>query len=134
MYPFLEPALLSPDVLRALDQLLRSRSAFAYAVVDIREFDGGVLYLALEPEEAFVALTRRIGDMFHVAPYGGAHKAVVPHVTVAQSADERERASIVRAIEPSLPQHGIASEAWLMVGDNDTGWRKERATSFAGRR
>lgn len=131
MYPFLEPALLSAEVLGALDGALSSIGAFSYSVVDVREFEGGVLYLAPEPAQAFVALTRRIGEMFQVAPYGGVHDAVVPHVTIAQSADEWERADIVRLIEPSLPQHGMASEAWLMLGDNEKGWRKVRAMSFA---
>ncbi len=132
MYPFLAPGRLTRDVVMELDLLVGSTRAFEYELTDVREFDGGVLYLAPEPPEPFIALTRRVGEAFDIAPYGGAHPVVVPHLTVAQTATDPERKGIAEVMERSLPQRGLASEAWLMVGSNESGWRRSRAMNFGG--
>jgi 2'-5' RNA ligase len=133
MYPFLEPARLTGDVLVALDRLLASTHAFEYALTEVREFEGGVLYLAPQPPEPFIALTRQVGEAFNLALYGGAYRVVVPHLTVAQTATHLERKQIAEVLKRSLPQDGLASVAWLMVGSNEKGWRKSLALNFEGR-
>ncbi len=131
MYPFLEPDALTAEALSELDRLLAATPAFDYALVAVREFDGGVLYLAPEPAHAFIRLTETIGSAFGLVPYRGAHDTVVPHLTVAQEATEAERAAITTALGPSLPLRGSASAGWLMVGNNESGWRRQHAMSFA---
>ena len=130
MYPFLDPPRLTSEVLAQLARLVMDRQAFKYSVVDVREFEGGVLYLAPEPADPFMALTESVGRTFEVTPYGGAHATVVPHVTVAQTATDVERARIADILKRSLPQAALAAEIWLLVGSNERGWRKHRAISL----
>jgi len=68
MYPFLEPGRLAADVVLGLDRVLAAVVAFEYELTEVREFEGGVLYLAPEPPEPFMALTQRVADAFDVAP------------------------------------------------------------------
>jgi len=132
MYPFLEPGRLAADVALRLDRLLAAVVPFEYELTGVHEFEGGVQYLAPEPPEPFIALTQRLAEAFDVAPYRGAYKVLVPHLTVAQTATELERKRIAEVLQRSLPQRGLASEAWLMVGNNEKGWRRSRAMNFAG--
>jgi 2'-5' RNA ligase len=131
MYPFLDPAHLTSEVLAELDRLLIALEAFTYSLVDMREFDGGVLYLAPEPAEPFIALTEHVRHAFDVAPHRGAYATVVPHLTVAQTATELERKRIAEVMKRSLPQAALAADVWLVVGSNETGWRKHRAISLS---
>ncbi len=56
----------------------------------------------------------------------------MPHLTVAQTATDLERKRIAEVMKRSLPQRGFASHAWLIVGNNEKGWRRSRAMNFAG--
>jgi len=132
MYPFLEPGRLAADVVLGLDRVLAAVVAFEYELTEVREFEGGVLYLAPEPPEPFMALTQRVADAFDVVPYRGAYNVLVPHLTVAQTATDLERKRIAEVMKRSLPQRGFASHAWLIVGNNEKGWRRSRAMNFAG--
>ena len=132
MYPFLDPNRLTDKVIADLDRLLSNMRAFAYSLVEVREFEGGVLYLAPDPAEPFVSVTQAVAEAFGVKPYGGVYARVVPHLTVAQTADEHERRQIGEAIAHSLPREGLASEAWLVVGSNQTAWTRRRSFSFGG--
>src|SRR5712691_9332128 len=111
MYPFLEPGRLAADVVLGLDRVLAAVVAFEYELTEVREFEGGVLYLAPEPPEPFMALTQRVADAFDVVPYRGAYNVLVPHLTVAQTATDLERKRIAEVVKRSLPQRGFASEA-----------------------
>lgn len=130
MYPFLEPDGLTSQALLELDTLLADVHAFEYSLIDVREFGGGVLYLAPAPAEPFISLTQRVGRAFDLAPYGGAHAAVVPHLTITQTATAFERLEIARALRRVLPQPAIALEAWVMAGSNDTAWTRLKTISF----
>ena len=130
IYPFLDPARLTSEVFAELDRLVTARQAFQYSLVDVREFEGGVLYLTPEPVDLFMALTESVGRTFEVAPYGGVHATVVPHLTVSRTASDVERARIADVLERSLPQAALAAEVWLMVGSNEAAWRKHRAISL----
>lgn len=60
----------------------------------------GVLWLAPEPADPFVALTEAMVSRFPgFPPYGGVYSSIVPHLTVAQ-AELDEAAALV---EPLLP-------------------------------
>ena len=130
MYPFLEPGRLTANVVFELDRVLATTGAFEYELTEVREFAGGVLYLAPEPPEPFISLTRRVGEAFDVTPHRGAYAVVVPHLTIAQTATGLERKQIAEVMKRSLPHRGLASVAWLMVGNNESGWGKSRAMNF----
>jgi 2'-5' RNA ligase len=122
LYPFIEPDALDMAVERAVADVLRPFEAFAFELGDVRCFDDGVLYLAPEPVEQFIALTRAFGARWpDYPPYGGAFPDVVPHLTVAMlgGAPVAELAEELRA---SLPIAGRVDEVWLMEGEEGGGW------------
>jgi len=90
-----------------------------FSLAAIRRFAGGVLYLAPEPDEPFRRLTLAIWERYpKVPPYGGKYSNIVPHLTVAQLADERQLDRIAdqfaRDSQGKLPIRATASEIALM--------------------
>jgi len=132
LYPFLEPRLVTRDRMRELMELVSGFPAFAYALVALRAFGDGTVYLAPEPQGPFIALSEAVSGRFGVAPYGGAHADVVPHLTVAQAAGETERRKVEATIAPLLPLHAAATAAWLLAGSNDTAWSRWRSFELGG--
>jgi hypothetical protein len=71
-----------------------------------------VVYLAPEPAEPFVELTRALWRRFPGwPPYGGVHPTITPHLTVAwhEKLDEAET-----DVASRLPVRGCAREAALL--------------------
>lgn len=132
MSPFLDPDQLTSQVLRDLDSLFDTATAFEYSLTEVREFENGVLYLAPEPDQPFIDLTALVSKRFAILPFGGAYATVVPHLTVAQSAPRKDRERISVILKRGLPQPGRASEAWLMVGHNETSWKTVHVARFGG--
>jgi 2'-5' RNA ligase len=132
MFPFLEPAAVSDDVLRALEDVFAAEPAFDYTLVAVREFkDGGVLYLAPEPAAPFLRLTERIAGRFGVKPYGGAYLEAIPHLTVGEDIPSDERERVAGALTRALPLPAHATQAWLMVGRTDRTWTRSHVFAFA---
>lgn len=79
----------------------------------------GALYFAPSPDEPFRKLTLAIWDCYpEMPPYGGRHSDIVPHLSVAQLADERHldriSAELEQASEGKLPIPAVASEVVLL--------------------
>jgi 2'-5' RNA ligase len=119
LYPFLKPALIDAEVERALAELAGSHSSFRYSLAGLGRFPG-VLYLAPSPPDGFVQLTRAVhaGWPEH-PPYRGAHKEIVPHVTLTEG---DEPAGLAADIEPALPVPAVARELLLMTTPGDGRW------------
>ena len=82
------------------------------------------LYLAPEAAEPFRQLTLAIWNLFpETPPYGGKWPDIVPHLSVARRADERQLDGITndlaQASKGKLPIHATAAEVALM--DNRSG-------------
>jgi hypothetical protein len=129
LYPFKPPYELTPSSLTALQSLFTRFSPFAFSLVELRRFPD-VLYLAPTPEEPFKELTRVVVEHFpETPPYGGAFAEIIPHLTVAQLADQArlndlgvEVGAIARA---HLPVQVRTTEVALM--DNAQGRWQVRA-------
>jgi hypothetical protein len=130
MYPFLEPSQLTSQTFADVDGLFARTTAFDYALTEVREFEQGVLYLAPEPAQPFIDLTELVSKRFGLLPFAGLYPAVVPHLTVTQLASSEERRRIGAALTGSLPKSTRASEAWLMVGNNETRWKTVHVSRF----
>lgn len=132
LYPFVDPSQLTEQFLTDLDRLLRDSAAFEYTLTEVREFEQGVLYLTPEPAERFITLTAMASTRFGIQPFGGAFPTVIPHLTVTQSAAEAERRRIGSLLMLALPRTARASEAWVMVGSNDSKWTTVHISGFGG--
>jgi hypothetical protein len=124
LYPFLEPEDIAEEDLVELARVFASVPATPFRLVAARRFSRGVLYLAPEPETFFRDLTNRIWAAYPGRPpYRGLFLDVIPHLTVAQSADHTLLDDIERAVAPGLPIAGRAGEVWLMLRGDDEHWR-----------
>ena len=92
-------------------KVLADTVAFDVDFREVRRFPG-VVYLAPEPAERFVLLTRALWERFpDWPPYGGAHPTITPHLTVAWQAELDEAEADVA---PRLPLRARAQEAVLL--------------------
>jgi 2'-5' RNA ligase len=83
----------------------------------------GTLWLAPEPAEPFVELTKSLLARFpgH-EPYGGQFAGITPHVTIAQG---EELAAAEAALDPLLPLHSRASSVVLFEQVAPDCWREK---------
>jgi len=131
LYPFMTPDEISDSATAALRQVLDHFPEFPFRLTRLEHFPEGATYLAPEPATSFVDLTMAIAEHFPAyPPYGGVYADVIPHLTVAQTADAP--ADELAEIERHLPIRCVAREAWLMVEDDEQRWHRRARFPFAG--
>ena len=129
--PFVPAAGIHECIENSLRALFRRFEGFDYHLRRFEYFESGVLWLAPEPPRAFVDLVSAIGEKFaDYPPYEGVHEGVIPHVTVAESNDQRLLVEIRSAVEPQLPIRCRADEATLVVRGSDLRWRPRSSFRF----
>jgi 2'-5' RNA ligase len=91
-----------------------------------------VLYLEPDPAEPFAGLTAAIAAAWpEHPPYEGAHETVIPHLTVAESEDEKLLERIRADVEPKLPLQTRVTEAQLYAEDATGRWHERRRLALA---
>ena len=139
LYPFVPPEQVDAGVVDELGELFSEVPTFAFTLSRTARFgEPGaaeqLLYLEPEPAAPFVSLTESLAARFPgFPPYAGAHDAVVPHLTVAQSPDDGLISTIEAALAPGLPIETEAREATLMEQGRDGMWRVRERFVFASR-
>jgi len=123
------PDLLTDTVLGQIRSAISSVKAFSCALGAVGRFPE-TIYLAPQPAEPFVELTRALVRTFpEYPPYAGEHREVVPHLTVARA--EPERLSAIEAeLQSSLPLSGGISATCreVVLIENSTGkWEQMHA-------
>jgi 2'-5' RNA ligase len=134
LFPFVAPAEIMDDVIGGLRRVFAPSRPFAVELRKLSRFPG-ILYLAPETAEPFVALTHALVSRFPgYPPYGDASLPVIPHLTVAQGDDElldRAESEVTRA----LPIAAEITEALLLEQFEQDGlrWRvRERFRMGSG--
>lgn len=117
--PFVPSYAIDDDVLDGIRAVLSAFEPFAYELVRVDRFPG-VVYLAPEPAEPFVAMTEALWRRFpEHPPYGGAFDEIVPHVTVSLGPEPDGLADyVVRR----LPVGGRVEEVGLVMEDARGRW------------
>jgi 2'-5' RNA ligase len=118
LYPFKPPGQIDDTVLTRLRIGFARFTPIAFTLQSIRHFPD-VLYLAPDPAEPFRALTRTIWAWYpETPPYGGKWPDIVPHLSVASVADQRELGRIATEFEQAsrnaLPIKATANEISLL--------------------
>jgi hypothetical protein len=134
LYPFLAPDAVDARVLDDLSACFAPFVPISFALASIRRFPE-VLYLAPDPAEPFRQLTLAIWDRYpQTPPYGGKWPDIVPHLSVAQLADEMQLERIAGEFAPVaqavMPITATANEIALI--DNRMGRWHIRATFALG--
>ena len=102
LYPFLPPDRLDAAVRRELAEIAAAHGGFDARFTRVGRFPG-LLYLAPEAAEPFVALTEACAERFpEYPPYGGLHDGIVPHLTVVETEGEPTD-GLVSRLEGALP-------------------------------
>jgi 2'-5' RNA ligase len=135
LYPFKASDEVDDITLRKLRDCFVCLEPIRFSLGQIQRFPLEVLYLAPEPDEPFRQLTMSIWNQFpETPPYGGKWPTIIPHLSVAQIADEAQLTTIAddfaQASQGKLPIRAIASKVTLM--DNRSGRWSVRATFSLG--
>jgi 2'-5' RNA ligase len=118
LYPFKAPDEIDDITFGKLRDCFARFEPISFSLGTIQRFPE-VVYLAPEPDEPFRQLTLSIWKLFpETPPYGGKWPDIVPHLSVAQFANEPQLAAIeddfARASQGKLPIRATASKIALM--------------------
>lgn len=121
LYPFMEPAALSADIVDQLRAAIGRTSTFRCAFGRTNWYDRDVLWLEPDPSEVFRSLTAAVVNAFpDYQPYGGAFGSdTTPHLTVAEARLAETPEDLVEAerqVLPLLPVEAEVAEALLIAG------------------
>jgi 2'-5' RNA ligase len=128
LYPFVRQDELG-GVLPQLADVFGAHTRFDYRLTSLRTFPH-TIWLAPEPAEPFVRLTRAIEASFpNTLHWGGAFEEVVPHATLVDGLEESEVDATMRRlrarVEPLLPVRLVADEAVVLAEREDGHWAAE---------
>jgi len=124
LYPFVPAARLDEHVDAAVAEVVSRAAPFPFALVDVGRFDG-VLWLRPEPDQPFRDLTAALAAAFpEHPPYEGRHAQVIPHLTVADTAEAPDApvGELETHLRAGLPIHTEARVVRLMVETADGTW------------
>ena len=132
--PFIPPQDIDASVIRQLSELFARATPFDFVLGSVGWFDTDIVYLAPEPAQPFVALTRSLMQTFPgYAPYSGAYREIIPHLTVGHGT-LHELQLAAEAVAPALPITAHAGDVWLMVGSSEPGrWIVRQRFPLGGR-
>jgi 2'-5' RNA ligase len=120
----LKPA---PGDVVALTEVFAPFTPFDVTFARLDRFPG-ILWLAPEPAERFVALTEALVARFPAyPPYGGRYVSIIPHLTVA-AASLDDTAALV---EPLLPLHSHVDSVVLYGSANGRHWQEVQTFDLA---
>jgi|SRR5438067_6612286 len=134
LFPFRPVAEVDDALLEELNGLFAAAAPFDVEFARVGRFEE-VAWLAPEPAEPFVELTRALVDRYpEHPPYGDEDfDWIVPHLTIVNRAPPALRHEVAVALEALLPVHAHAREATLLEEGEDGVWRP-RATFALGAR
>lgn len=115
LFPFLPVDELTPPVLARLGRVFARTPAPRVTFHRTARFPD-VLYLAPDPEEGVRQMTAALTALWpQLQPYGGVHRDVVPHLTVAHHVDEEALRSAEQDVVRALPVEAELSQAAVYV-------------------
>ncbi|MBN8752503.1 MULTISPECIES: 2'-5' RNA ligase family protein [Variovorax] len=125
LVPFMDPALITADVLDRARRALTRTPSFAFSLNKVGRFPE-TAYLAPEPAAPFIEMTLALAKTFpDFPPYGGEHEGVIPHLSVAHghARDAQEAADELNVrLLASGAVHAHCTEVTLI--ENSSGrWR-----------
>jgi 2'-5' RNA ligase len=83
LFPFMSPERITPNVVHAVADAFAIVRSFEFTLNEVRRWPK-TTYLAPEPKQPFIQLTRAVTAKFpKYPPYAGEHLEIVPHLTVA---------------------------------------------------
>jgi 2'-5' RNA ligase len=135
LYPFDDTEVLDSTRIDQLGEAFATFRPFDAELSEVARFErplDSVLWLAARPASAFVALTESIVSAFpEHHPYGGEFEAIVPHLTVAVSADGDLLARLEAELVAQLPIASRVNEV-AIFRHAAAGWRPLASVALTG--
>jgi 2'-5' RNA ligase len=127
LYPW-RPAPLAEADVTELKSVVKQQRPFSVVFTRVDQFPGRVVYLAVNEEPELDGLRQKIVAAFpDASPYGGAFSYPIPHLTIAEAADDVTFDTLVReitaSIAPELPIEILVREIVVMEEGEDTNWK-----------
>jgi 2'-5' RNA ligase len=125
LYPFIRPASIDVEVLALLQEVIWAVPRFDLTLARARWFGDKVVYLVPEPAEPLLALIGALSTTFGIRPYGGKHRDVVPHLTVAHDNPLTVMRRAATQVQRALPVATTVNRVQLITGrpEPGTGWQ-----------
>jgi 2'-5' RNA ligase len=121
LFPFVPTEDVDAALIAGLRALFATQPAFSFSLLRVARFPD-VAWLSPEPAEPFRRLTELIFSRYpDYPPYEGAHKEVIPHLTVGVGEPALQN-EIEAALTPHLPIEAEAREVTLFVEDEAGHW------------
>jgi len=135
-YPFLPEAKVDTALFHRLSGIFSSIEPFDFTLIEIGKFPGA-LYLKPALDDPFLLLINTVAAEFPESPpYGGVHKDLIPHLTIAHSGFIEDYSKVENDIEKELkeliPISSIASQVSYLEYQN--GFWEERISFKLGPR
>jgi 2'-5' RNA ligase len=135
LVPFMDPALVTADVIERAARVLQRTPSFLFSLGSIGRFPE-TAYLAPQPAAPFVAMTLALVEAFPgFPPYGGEHEGVIPHLSVAHGNArhaEEAAAELAARLHATGPVHAVCTEVTLI--ENASGrWQDMHVFELPGR-
>ncbi|MEO8572267.1 MAG: 2'-5' RNA ligase family protein [Chloroflexota bacterium] len=122
LFPFLPAEALLAEVRCDLAAIAAAQQPFDVRFERVDRFPG-VVYVPPEPATPFIRLTEAFAARFpDYPPYGGAFEVIIPHLTVAESADA-PLDEIAAAARRALPFRHHVSTLEVLVESGEGRWR-----------
>ncbi len=117
------------DEADGLQELFAGAAPFDFKLVGAASFSDSTLYLVPEPAEPFVALVEALIARYpDFPPYGGAHGAIMPHVTVGKAVPEDDE----RHVHAALPIAARAEAVTWLEEQPGARWGERRSFVLGG--
>jgi 2'-5' RNA ligase len=133
LFPFRPAELVDDALLDELRDLFSTAAPFDVEFRRVGRFEE-VAWLAPEPSEPFVALTKALVTRYpEYPPYGEeSFDEVVPHLTIVNRAGPELLAEVESALVHELPVRARVREATLLEEGEDGVWSARAAFAFEG--
>lgn len=124
LFPFVGSSELSRTVREELAGIAAIYQPFEVRFERVGRFPG-VVYLVPEPAEPFAALTGAVTARFPAhPPYGGVFDEVIPHMTIAESEDEKRLDEVAASAARQLPFGVPVNELEVIVESDEGHWHR----------
>ena len=130
-YPFLPGINPDANIDRELKELFEQTHPFQFTISQLGRFPD-VLYLAPEPDTPLKQLADLVANRFPASPpYEGAFEEIIPHLTVAQSEDEKVLEAVARELAVHLQDRlPLSSRATHITLINNRAGMWQRTSSY----
>jgi 2'-5' RNA ligase len=135
LFPFAAPEQIDAEIMSRIAQVASATARLRFELTNVCWFGDHTVWLRAEPCGGVLELAERLQAAFTEYPrYGGAHDAIIPHLTIGTGSDLVEMRAAADAVAVQLPVRCEVTELSLVVRDSTTSrWKVGARFPLTGR-